>query len=91
MGKSMEARRAGLLGFIVLLAAVGCSTAPVQEGPVVEPIFPASKVLDPRTHYASEVYDPWVRASGAKSAHACSASSGDEGLGESPFYFNEEK
>jgi phospholipid-binding lipoprotein MlaA len=59
MGQSMEACRAGLLGFILLLAAVGCSTAPVQEGPVVEPIFPASKVLDPRTHYASDVYDPW--------------------------------
>lgn len=59
MGGSKEACRASLLGLIVLLAAVGCSTVPVQEGPIVEPIFPASKVLDPRIEYAGDVYDPW--------------------------------
>jgi phospholipid-binding lipoprotein MlaA len=55
----MRACGTAVLGFIVLLTAVGCSTAPVQEGPTVEPIFPASKVLDPRLKYADEVYDPW--------------------------------
>ncbi len=47
------------LGLLAILAGVGCSTAPIQEGPPLEPIFPASRVLDPRVEHAGEVYDPW--------------------------------
>jgi phospholipid-binding lipoprotein MlaA len=50
--------RALLLG-AVALAAVGCSTAPVQKGPVVEPLFPADRVLTEGVKYAGDVYDPW--------------------------------
>lgn len=38
---------------------VGCSTAPVQRGELIEPIFPAELVLGEDIAYASDVYDPW--------------------------------
>jgi len=51
--------RAAVLVPLVLLCVVGCSTKPVQDGEIIEPIFAADRVLREDVGYASDVYDPW--------------------------------
>ena len=50
-----------LLLLVAVLALGGCSTAPVMQGDeVIEPSFPASRVLDDDVDYlADEISDPW--------------------------------
>jgi phospholipid-binding lipoprotein MlaA len=50
-----------LLLLVAVLAIGACSTAPVMQGDeVIEPIFPASRVLDSDLAYlADEISDPW--------------------------------
>lgn len=50
-----------LLLLVAVLALGGCSTAPVMQGDeVIEPSFPANRVLDSDVTYLSnEISDPW--------------------------------
>ena len=50
-----------LLLLVAVLTLGGCSTAPVMQGDeVIEPSFPASRVLDDDVDYlADEISDPW--------------------------------
>ena len=50
-----------LLLLVAVLALGGCSTAPVMQGDeVIEPSFPANRVLDSDLDYLSnEISDPW--------------------------------
>ena len=50
-----------LLLLVAVLALVGCSTAPVQQGDaVIEPSFSADRVLGDDVDYlADEISDPW--------------------------------
>ena len=60
MGKAMRTARAGLLASLVASSVAGCSTAPIQEGDeVIEPAFPADRVLQEGVTYAGDVRDPW--------------------------------
>ena len=42
-------------------ALAGCSTAPVQKGEIIEPIFPADRILQEGVVYEGEeiISDPW--------------------------------
>ncbi len=52
--------RARLFVLIAALVLVGCSTAPVQKGEVIEPIFPADRVLaEDVTFLDDEISDPF--------------------------------
>ena len=54
--------RARLLALMAALLMAGCSTAPIQEGPDIdEPIYPASRVLNPEVDYTEQdiISDPW--------------------------------
>jgi phospholipid-binding lipoprotein MlaA len=49
----------------VLTAALvlgGCSTKPVQvgEGEIIEPVYPADRVLKDDVDYVADIYDPWT-------------------------------
>ena len=47
----------------VLTAALGgCSTKPVQEGEgeIIEPVYPADRVLKEDIDFVADVYDPWT-------------------------------
>ena len=44
---------------LIMLTLAGCSTAPVQEGKPIEPIYPAERVLGEGVTYAGDVHDPW--------------------------------
>lgn len=60
MGTTMRALRAGLLAPLAALSMFGCSTAPIQESePLIEPVFPADRVLGENVTYAIDIYDPW--------------------------------
>ena len=50
-----------LLLLVAVLALGGCSTAPVMQGDeVIEPSFPANRVLDSDlTYLSNEISDPW--------------------------------
>ncbi len=54
-----RAWRVGLFVVLVALSMSGCSTAPIQEGDPVEPVFPADRILEDDIRYTIEVYDPW--------------------------------
>lgn len=50
----------GLFACIIALTTVGCSTAPVQKGELIEPaIFTPERVLAEGVVYAGDIYDPW--------------------------------
>ncbi len=50
-----------LLALIVAMALAGCSTAPVQKGEIVEPVFAADRILQEDVVYEAEaiISDPW--------------------------------
>ena len=50
-----------LLALIASAALAGCSTAPVQKGEIVEPVFPADRILQEDVVYEGEaiISDPW--------------------------------
>lgn len=53
--------RLRLLALISLLALAGCSTAPVRQGEIIEPVFPADRILQEGVVYEGEriISDPW--------------------------------
>ena len=53
--------RTGLWIFAVALMLGGCSTKPVQvgEGEIIEPVYPAERMLKDDVEYVNEIYDPW--------------------------------
>lgn len=51
--------RTSLFGLSAALLMTACSTAPVQTGQAIEPLFTAERILDEEVVYASDVYDPW--------------------------------
>jgi phospholipid-binding lipoprotein MlaA len=48
-----------LLIFAALSFLAGCSTAPVQLGEPVEPVYPVDRMVKTDVKYAVDVYDPW--------------------------------
>jgi phospholipid-binding lipoprotein MlaA len=50
-----------LPALIAMLMLAGCSTAPKQKGEIIEPVFPADRILQEGVKYEAEeiISDPW--------------------------------
>ncbi len=60
MSKNTIAAHTRWVVFIIALLLVGCSTAPVHKGEVIEPVFPADRVLaEDVTYIDDEISDPF--------------------------------
>jgi phospholipid-binding lipoprotein MlaA len=60
--KTTSIFRTSLWALTAALILGGCSTKPVQvgEGEIIEPVYPADRVLKDDIDYVAEVYDPWT-------------------------------
>ncbi len=59
MNITITSIRACVVGVLAAYLMSACSTAPVQTGEAMEPLFTADRILDPEVVDVVDIHDPW--------------------------------